>query len=276
MTLDLTCLAPHLERRADGIWFAPQQAPVSYPAEGNAACLQVEDRSFWFRHRNRCISSVVRRHLLKGTLFDIGGGNGYVAKGLMQAGIPCALVEPGIDGALAARARGIDPVICARLEDIGLAPASVAAAGMFDVLEHIEDEGAALREVHALLQVGGRVFLTVPAYNFLQSEDDVAAGHFRRYSLTSLSRALLCAGFTTEFATYMFAPLPPLIFLRRPVPSWLGLRQISNAECQAGELAPDGPATRLIDRMLKVEALRIEAGRAIPFGSSCLIVAVRD
>ena len=162
MTLDLTCLAPYLERRADGIWFAPRQAPVSYPAEGNAACLQVEDRSFWFRHLNLCITSVVRRQMLKGTLFDIGGGNGYVAKGLMQAGIPCALVEPGIDGALAARARGIDPVICARLEDIGLAPASVAAAGMFDVLEHIEDEGAALREVHALLQVGGRVFLTVP------------------------------------------------------------------------------------------------------------------
>jgi len=39
---------------------------------------------------------------LEGPLLDIGGGNGYVAKALEQAGIRCALVEPGIDGALAA------------------------------------------------------------------------------------------------------------------------------------------------------------------------------
>ena len=59
MTFDLPSLAPGLERRADGIWFARRQAPVSYPEHGNAACLQIEDRSFWFRHRNRCIASVV-------------------------------------------------------------------------------------------------------------------------------------------------------------------------------------------------------------------------
>jgi SAM-dependent methyltransferase len=276
MPLDLASLAPDLERRDNDLWFSRRQASVSYPAHGNAACLVVEDGSFWFRHRNRCIVSLVRRFPPDGLLLDIGGGNGYVAQGLVQAGIACALLEPGIDGALAARARGIDPVICARLEDMGMAPASIAAAGMFDVLEHIADEAGALRQVHALIRPGGRLFLTVPAYAFLHSADDVAAGHFRRYTLASLARALLGAGFRIEHATYMFAPLPPLIFLLRTVPSRLGLRQGVDEQRQAAEHAPEGPAAWLIDRLLGLEAWRIEAGRGIPFGTSCLAVAVRD
>jgi SAM-dependent methyltransferase len=276
MTLDLISLAPGLECRADGIWFARRQGRISYPAHGNAACLQIEDRSFWFRHRNRCITSLVRRFVPQGTFLDIGGGNGYVAKGLEQAGVSCALLEPGIDGAVSARRRGIDPVICARLEDVGMAPSSIAAAGMFDVLEHIEDEAGALRQVRTLLRPGGRVFLTVPAYAFLHSADDVAAGHFRRYTLAGLTRSLRHAGFRMEHATYIFAPLPPLVFLLRTVPSRLGLRQGVDDQTQAAEHAPDGLAARLINRLLDVEAQRIEAGRVIPFGTSCLAAAVAD
>jgi SAM-dependent methyltransferase len=276
MTLDLASLTPDLECHADGIWFTRRQAPVSYPPHGNATCLQVEDRSFWFRHRNRCIASMVLRFAQQGTFLDIGGGNGYVAKALAQAGISCALLEPGIDGALAARARGVDPVICARLEDMAMVPASIAAAGMFDVLEHIEDEAAALRQVHALLQPGGRLFLTVPAYAFLHSADDVAAGHFRRYTLASLARALVYAGFRMEHATYMFAPLPPLVFLLRTVPSLLGLQRGMDEQRQAAEHAPKGLAAWLIDRLLDVEARQIEAGRGVPFGTSCLAVAIME
>jgi hypothetical protein len=97
MIFDLSSMAPGLERRADGIWFAHRQAPVSYPEHGNAACLLVKDRSFWFRHRNRCIVGVVGRFAPQGVLLDIGGGNGYVSKGLTEAGIACPVLEPGID-----------------------------------------------------------------------------------------------------------------------------------------------------------------------------------
>jgi SAM-dependent methyltransferase len=276
MTFDLSTLAPGLECRADGIWFARQRAPVSYPQDGNAACLQIEDRSFWFRHRNRCIASVARRFDPQAVLLDIGGGNGYVSKGLTEAGIACALLEPGIDGALAARTRGVDPVICARLEDIGMTPGSVGAAGMFDVLEHIEDEAGALQQVHALLRPGGRLFLTVPAYNFLHSAEDVAAGHFRRYTLRSLRRAVRGSGFKPEYGTYMFAPLPPFVFVLRTVPSLLRLRQPPDDERHAAEHVPEGFSARVIDRLLDIEAQRIKAGETIPFGTSCLAVCIKE
>jgi SAM-dependent methyltransferase len=274
--LDVAALAPALELRDPGIWFARTQSIVSYPTQGNVACLAVEDRSFWFRHRNRCIVSLVRRFSPDAAFLDIGGGNGFVARGLFESGVPCALIEPGIDGALAAHARGIDPVICARLEDAGLPPASVAAAGMFDVLEHIEDELAALRQVIKLLVTGGRLFLTVPAYSFLFSSDDRAAGHFRRYTISGLARALAKAGFRIEFASYMFAPLPPAVLVLRTLPSLLGLRQGADPDRDAAEHAPRGAAANLMDRLLAAEYSRIEAGRTIPFGGSCLCVAAKD
>jgi len=273
--LDLAALVPTLRRGEAGIWFGPRQANVSYPAHGNACCLALEDGSFWFRHRNQCIVSMVRRFHPEGVFLDIGGGNGFVAKGLTDAGVRCALIEPGIEGAFAARARGIDPVICARLEDTALPPASIEAAGMFDVLEHIEDDASVLRQVHALLRPGGRLFLTVPAYRFLFSADDKVAAHFRRYSRTSLAQALTGAGFAIAYAGYMFAPLPLPIFLCRTIPSWLGLRQGSNPERDATEHAPDGPAARLLARLLAAELRRLQRGRTLPFGSSCLCVAIK-
>jgi SAM-dependent methyltransferase len=276
MPLDIAKLAPGLELRDPGLWFARRQAPVSYPAHGNAACLAVEDRSFWFRHRNRCIVSLVRRYSPDGAFLDIGGGNGFVARGLTAAGISCVLVEPGIDGALAAHSRGIDPVICARLEDTGLPPASIAAAGLFDVLEHIEDEAAALRQVHLLLKPGGRLFLTVPAYQFLYSADDTAAGHFRRYTISGLSHALAGSGFRVGFVSYMFAPLPPLVFLLRTVPSRLGMRRGTDPERDTAEHAPNGVTARLMDRLLDAEFARIDSGRTLPIGASCLCMAIKE
>ena len=66
---DMAALAPTLELRDPGIWFARAQSPVSYPAQGNADCLKVEENSFWFRpsqplHRERGAAFFPRRNLL--------------------------------------------------------------------------------------------------------------------------------------------------------------------------------------------------------------------
>ena len=269
-SIDLAALASGLQLGDDGIWFARHWEPVSYPAHGGAACLAVEDRSFWFRHRNRCIVSLVRRFASNDLVLDIGGGNGFVAKGLNEAGIDCILVEPGINGALAAPARGIDPVICARLEEVGLPAGCIPAAGVFDVLEHIEDQTAALRRVHTLLCPGGQLFLTVPAYPALFSAEDRVAGHFRRYTTATLARALAGAGFRVAFVSYMFAPLPSLVFLLRTLPSRFGLRSDMNAERDATEHDPDGVAARLMDRRLAAEYMRIAAGVAFQSAQTAL------
>lgn len=155
-------------------------------------------------------------------------------------------------------------------------PGSVGAAGMFDVLEHIEDEAGALRQVHNLLRIGGRLFLTVPAYRFLHSADDVAAGHFRRYTLRSLRRAVQRNGFRPEFGTYLFAPLPPGVFALRTLPSLLGLRKPDVNELEGSEHVREGMSAQIVNKLLDAEAHRIEAGRPVPFGSSCLLVCSKE
>ncbi|MBO0891863.1 MAG: methyltransferase domain-containing protein, partial [Acidothermales bacterium] len=64
----------------------------------------------------------------------------------------------------------------------------------FDVVEHIEDDVAALRGLRAALVPGGRLVLTVPAYQLLWSQHDVNNGHYRRYRRAQLADALTRAG----------------------------------------------------------------------------------
>src|SRR5580698_4932793 len=110
-------IATNLELGEHGIWFCKGNSNVSYPSAGNENCFQVEDHSFWFQHRNRCISSIVRGFPPAGALFDLGGGNGFVSLGLESAGWESIVVEPGRMGAINARKRGLANVICATLED---------------------------------------------------------------------------------------------------------------------------------------------------------------
>jgi SAM-dependent methyltransferase len=207
---------------------------------------------------------------------DVGGGNGYVAKALISAGIHCVLIEPGIDGALAARARAVDPIICARLEDVNLPAGCAASVGLFDVLEHIEDEAAALKLIHSILEPSGRLFLTVPSYQFLYSSEDDVAGHFRRYTIPRLRRVLAKSNFRIEFSSYIFTPLPPLIFLTRTIPTRLGMRHAEKHEIVGSEHTPGGPAAWVMDRMLDFELRLLRARKRCPLGGSCLCVAVKE
>ena len=61
----------------DGVWRPPGNSAVSYPDEGHDSCHGVEDDSFWFAHRNRCIAAMVENFPPPpGLAFaDVGGGN---------------------------------------------------------------------------------------------------------------------------------------------------------------------------------------------------------
>ena len=136
-----------------------------------------------------CIHAVIRLFPPAGTLYDIGGGNGFVALKLQSAGMDVALVEPGA-GARNAFRRGVRNVIQATMEDARFHPHSLPAAAAFDVIEHIADDVAFLRGIRERLVAGGRFYCTVPAIPALWSEDDVHAGHFRRYNRRTLDAAM--------------------------------------------------------------------------------------
>jgi SAM-dependent methyltransferase len=272
---ELSRLATNLKPLEPGIWASPVTSQsVSFPEHGHAECYELEDQSFWFRHRNRCIVQLVRKHPPHGPIFDVGGGNGFVALGLQQAGWDAILVEPGLEGTRFARRRGLSPVICSTVEDAGFASGSLPAIGVFDVVEHVEEHEAFIRRLATLLGPGGNLYLTVPAYSWLWSAEDEIAGHYRRYRLGSISRLLENCGFRIDFASYIFSILPPAIFFSRSLPSRLGRQRDANpSKIQAEHNPGAGQAavTWLLDRELDL----LRRGLSLPFGSSCMVAARR-
>ena len=274
---DPETLSGQLAAGSDGIWYPaarPRPAQLSYPPEGNLNCLALEEDSFWFEHRSACILETIRQFPPPGALLDVGGGNGYVTLGLQRAGVAAALLEPGEQGARNAALRGVRPVICCTLQEAGFAPASLAAVGLFDVLEHIEDDAGFLESVQRLLAPGGRLYLTAPAYPLLWSADDAYAGHYRRYTLSSLRRALRQAGLSVDFESYFFFMLPAPIWLMRALPTRLGLRKQNawNSYRQEHSSRP-GLVGRLLAWLLNLECALLRRRQSIPAGGSCLIVA---
>ena len=263
-----------LVRDDAGIWTAPSRPALSYPDDGHAECFLLEERSFWFAHRNRCILAAVRRHAPAGPILDIGGGNGCVTRALIDAGFPAVLLEPGPTGAFNAKThRRIPDVICAALGDAGFPAGSIAAAGLFDVLEHIEDDRGFLEEIHGTLKPGGLLYITVPAFGALWSASDRRAGHFRRYSPRQLAERL-SERYELVFSTLFFGVLAPPIWALRALPWRLGFRRDDSLPAARREHGLDGGfRVRCLNRLLRREVRRIEAGRPMRWGASCLCVA---
>ena len=219
---NLSEIAQNIELGQDGLWEARTVSDVSYPESGNDLCFAIEESSFWFRHRNNCILEAIKSFPVAGAFFDVGGGNGYVARALQNAGLEVVLVEPGLAGARNALKRGVRHVVRATLEDAEFLPEVLSAVGLFDVVEHIEDDRAFLAKINRFMVCGGRAYLTVPAFDWLWSREDKDAGHWRRYTVRSLTRVLEETGYAVEFGTYFFGLLPLPILLLRVLPYRLG------------------------------------------------------
>jgi len=260
---------------ADGIYYEDSSETISYPESGNDDCFGVEENSFWFRHRNDCIIEMVKNSppIMNGPIFDIGGGNGFVAKGLMNAGWDTVVVEPGASGARNAKKRGLPHVICATTLTAKFESETIPAIGVFDVVEHIENDVEFLKHLWDLLIPGGMLYLTVPAYQALWSQEDVEGGHFRRYTTQGLKKKLQQTGFSVRYSTYIFAFLPLIIFFLRTLPYRLNLvkRANNNDSIKKDHSSPSGFSGKTLTALMNGELTRIKKRRRIFFGGSCMV-----
>ncbi|MCX6340479.1 MAG: hypothetical protein NTX71_11280 [Candidatus Aureabacteria bacterium] len=104
----------------DGIWFSESDGSFSYPKEGHELLFQIEEKSYWFIHRNDCIIEAVKRYPHRGVFFELSGGNGYVSKFIQDHGYDVVLMEPSTTGIENARRRGVDNLICSTFENAHL------------------------------------------------------------------------------------------------------------------------------------------------------------
>ena len=264
----------HLTLDERGIWRGRETEEIFYPDTGNAECFGLEDDSFWFRHRNACIVALVKRFHPRGAIVDVGGGNGFVAQALINAGFDCILLEPGPTGALNAKTRReIPEVICSTIRAARFRSSSVAAVGLFDVLEHVEDDHGMVADLARVLKPNGLFFGTVPAYQWLWSTADEFAQHYRRYTRKSLL-TLLGRDYDVLYWTYIFRALTLAIYVVRALPFRLGLTKKGGLMTSEAEHGTDqGWAARMVSRVLTGELERLERGVSQTWGASLLFVA---
>ena len=131
-------------------------------------------------------------------MLDFGAGIGTFANRIREAGYSVTCVEPDI--AQADRVAGIGIPVVGQLDQI--MDQSVDYIYTLNVLEHIEDDVTALRELGQKLSRGGRILIYVPAFKILFSSMDRRVGHHRRYTLPGLRTAVEAAGLSVEQGRY--------------------------------------------------------------------------
>jgi SAM-dependent methyltransferase len=175
---------------------------------------ELEDRHWWYTERRALLRRMTRAGTRAGVALDVGAAGGGNTRVLRALGLRAVAVEYGAEGAGVAKARGLAVV----RGDAGALPFGAGVADLvvaFDVLEHLRDDGAALREFRRVLRPGGRLLVAVPADMTLWSAHDEAVGHVRRYTREGLVAAVAGAGFAVETVRSWNVLLRPLVRLRR-------------------------------------------------------------
>ena len=187
------------------------------------------------------------------------------------------MVEPGQAGAINAKKRGVPHVICATTHTAQFKPGIIPTIGVFDVVEHIEDDVGFLKHLWDLLVPGGMLYLTVPAYQLLWSQEDVDGGHFRRYTLRNLKKKITYSGFDISYSSYIFSYLPIFVFLLRTIPYKLNLvKSPASNSIKKDHSAPKVIGSKILNLFHKWELKRISKFQTILFGGSCMLIAIKQ
>lgn len=196
-----------------------------------------------------------------GKVLDIGAGFGGMFPLLSCFGEVDAY-EPNQDASAVLKERGYKTVFeTTPLGGSHLYPYDLV--GLFDVLEHIEKDKAALENIHALLAKDGVCILTVPALMQLWSNHDVECQHFRRYSASSLRKLFKATGFEIQYMSYWNMTLLLPAYLSRK----LG---ITNSEGETTNLPP--LLDTLFSFIVSIESFLIPH-ISLPFGTGIIVIA---
>ncbi len=254
--------------------YAPTLALGSedYPVDFHDRLCRLEQGHFWFQARSRIIRNIFRRYLAQPRphILDIGCGTGYVLQQLAAEGhYELTGLEEHIAGLRHARQR-LPSVEFVQADARDLPYESqFDAVGAFDVIEHIDEDGAVLASMHRALKPGGIVVVTVPQHQWLWSAADEVAMHKRRYTRTELSAKLSVAGFAMLYCTSFVTALLPVMYLSR-----LGKRRpAADATTDVYELEISPVANTVCSVAMRIDEGLIGLGLSLPVGGSLLAVA---
>lgn len=168
---------------------------------------------WWYRARRDILADYLSRFAnlpADARILEIGCGTGHNLPMLATFGEVDGLEIDPAARAFAAQRLG-KPVGAAPLPGLpGVPRGHYHLIAVLDVVEHIDDDVAALKAMAACLAPGGKILVTVPAHQWMWSAHDVVNHHHRRYSKATLKRAIAAAGLQPQKLGYFNSLLFPL------------------------------------------------------------------
>ncbi len=158
------------------------------------------NRHPWELSRLDSLTKEIKKYHTKGTILDIGCGDSFFDKSLLNTDINIKKIY-GIDIYLDKK---IDINRYYVVNDYNkLKGKKFDTIIMFDVLEHIENDGLFLSNiVNSLLKDNGKIIMTIPAHQFLFSNHDTYLKHYRRYNIKMIKN--LCKKTNYKIVNYHY------------------------------------------------------------------------
>ncbi|MDX1935267.1 MAG: class I SAM-dependent methyltransferase [Capsulimonadales bacterium] len=232
---------------------------------------RLEDEHWWFAARRnlilRAVRSIPAEPVLPRRFLDVGCGTGGTLARLAPSGEVVGLdMEP-----LAltyCRRRGLRNLVQGSATSLPFRDAVFSGVLALDVLEHLPEDSACVREIARVLAPGGVVYVTVPAYRSLWSSHDVALMHQRRYVAGEVRRLLEGEGLEIVRLSYTVSLFFPPVWLIRTL-----RRRLRPGKPAKADVALTPPwLNGVLRRVLDIES-RIALRFRLPFGVTVFAAA---
>lgn len=219
---------------------------------------------WWYRARTELLRAALEEFVRGAELvLDVGSADGPSVEWLTGTERKVSIdLDP----------TGLEPGgVCGTALQLPFADNTFDVVGAFDVVEHCAPEMTALVEMTRVLKPGGRLLISVPAYQWAWTDFDVRSGHHRRYTRARAVAAISRAGLRMERATYAFSAVFPFFVAERAVRKIRPPRK-DTAENLLPEVRPALDA--LLTRLCRVDR-RLLRRHDLPFGSSVVVAATK-
>ncbi|WP_380787678.1 class I SAM-dependent methyltransferase [Sphingomonas sp. R86521] len=204
---------------------------------------------WWYRARRDILADYLTRYAAlpsPARILEIGCGTGHNLPMLAGFGEVDAIEIDPAAREIASERLG-KPVGDAPLPELtGVPRGHYDLIAVLDVVEHIEDDVAALAAMRACLAPGGKILIAVPAHQWMWSAHDTVNHHHRRYSKATLKAAIEQAGLKTEKLGYFNSLLFPLAAAARIAGRMSG-------RDDSDDSPPPGPVNALFERIFRLE-----------------------
>jgi SAM-dependent methyltransferase len=239
------------------------------PAVGSASIAQ--PGYWWYQARESLLRTALSRYAAEPTrVLDVGSADGPSVRWLRGAGKVTSLdIDP----------RGLGPGgVCGSALALPFADGCFDVVAAFDVVEHCEPEGTALDELARVLAPGGRLLMSVPAYQWAWTHFDDVNGHHRRYTRARAVAAVRAHGLEVKRSTYAFMSTFPMFAVERLARRLRERAARHRPQLGAGEVPPLPQVPAAVERVL-MALCRLDqvllARHDLPFGSSVLVAATK-